>query len=141
MKLLLTLLLLLVATLGLTGCASKPADRIAADRATFESWPPAVQQQIAAGKVAVGFTEAQVRMAMGDPARMMTRTVEDGQRTIWEYAASKPGFSLGLGVGSGGGGSSVGGGIGIGSGSRSELISRVEFADGVVESIEQAAID
>lgn len=124
---------------GLAGCASKPADRIAADRATFEAWPADVQEKVAAGEIAVGFTAEQVRMALGEPSRVVKRTGQGGERTVWDFAASKPGFSIGLGMGGGSGNTSVGGGVGFGSRGGRELVQRVVLADGVVESIEAAA--
>ncbi len=131
-----SLVLVLLGSTLLFGCASKPSDRISANRATYDAWPADVQSKVAAGEIAVGFTEAQVRMAMGDPSRVLTRTGKDGTQTVWDYAESKPGFSIGLGVGGGGGSTRVGGGVGVGTGGRRELVSRVVFSEGVVDSIE-----
>jgi len=71
-------IVLVALVLALAGCATTPADRIAQHRSAFDTWPAEVQTKIRAGQIAVGFTEEQVRMALGDPERVITRTTEQG---------------------------------------------------------------
>lgn len=99
------------------GCSSL-SSRIAKNREAFASWPPAVQDKIIAGKIDVGFTPEQVRMTLGEPDRVFTRTTADGTSEIWSYRDRKPRVSFGVGVGFGSGGRSGGtfGGVGLGTG-------------------------
>ena len=131
----LTLLIVLLA-----GCttARTPAQRIAADRTSFESWPADVQRQIEAGEVAVGFDEAQVRMALGEPADISTRTTAEGQTEVWTYRDASPRFGFGFGVSGGGGGSGVGGGVGTSTGGTQAPRLRVIFSEGRVTAVERA---
>ena len=48
--------LLAAVAAALAGCATFPSDRIASNQAEFNSWPPDVQAQVRAGRVAPGFT-------------------------------------------------------------------------------------
>lgn len=129
---------LVVAALGMAGCASTPETRVEKNAATVAAWPADVQAQVRAGKVAIGFTAEQVRVAVGEPDRVATRTDTAGAHDVWVYLDHGPKFSFGLGVGSGGGGSSVGGGVGVSTGGRGprELM-RVIFEGGLVSAIEQ----
>jgi hypothetical protein len=102
--------LLLILTLAGGGCASVDT-RISQNQAAFNEWSPAVQATIRAGKVDLGFTPKQVKVALGEPDRIFTRTTEEGTADIWAYYDKKPSFSIGLGVGSGGLGAGVGGGV------------------------------
>lgn len=132
-----TLVPLLLA-LTLAACAT-PASRISDQQATFDSYPPEVQERIRAGQIGIGFTPQQVRMALGEPSRIYTRETTGGESVVWAYREFKPGLSFGLGAFSGGS-SRVGGGVGIGTGSDgSEDQLRVGFEAGRVSSIEQAA--
>ena len=101
--------------LGLAGC-STVSSRISRNRAEYDTWPPAVQQAVASGKIGVGFTQQQVRVALGDPDRVFTRTTSDGTTEVWSYRDPRPriGFGVGMGIGSGRG---LGGGVMVGSGS------------------------
>jgi hypothetical protein len=127
-----------VTGLLLGGCASTPTSRADRNAATVASWPTEVQVKVREGKVAIGFTPEQVRVAMGDPDQMLTQTVAETTREVWVYADHGPKFSFGLGVGSGGGGSSAGGAVGVSTGGRGlrELM-RVIFEGGRVSAIEQ----
>jgi hypothetical protein len=113
------LLVALVASVAaLTGCAGVDA-RIAKNREAFSSWPPQVQEQVAAGRIDLGFTTDQVRVALGEPDRVFTRTSADGTTEVWSYRERRPRFGIGVGVGMGGfsGSRAVGGTVGIGTGS------------------------
>ena len=127
------------AALILAGCTTRtPAQRIDRDRATFEAWPADVQRLVEAGRLAVGFDEDQVRMALGDPDDVSTRTTADGQSVVWTYRDRKPRFGLGLGVSGGSGGSGVGLGVGTSTGGSREPRLRVIFAEGRVAAVEEA---
>lgn len=101
---------------ALAGCSTVDS-RIARNRAAFDSWPAEVQEKIAAGQIDIGFTTDQVRVALGEPDRMFTRTTADGTSEVWSYRDRGPRIGFGVGVGMGGwhGSRGVGGGVGIGS--------------------------
>jgi hypothetical protein len=129
-----------IAALVLSGCttARTPADRIARDRPTFESWPAEVQQKVRAGEVAVGFSESQVQMALGKPDDVSTRTTAEGKTVVWTYRDRSPRVGFGIGVGGGGGGTGVGLGVGTSTGGTQAPRLRVIFSEGFVSAIEQA---
>ncbi|HEY0945456.1 MAG TPA: hypothetical protein VGD81_09310 [Opitutaceae bacterium] len=130
---------LVIGALFLTGCASSsPESRIKRDQAAFDSYPADVQQKIRAGQVAPGFTPAQVRLALGEPARVSTVTTDRGASEVWIYSKSKPRVGLGLGFGSYGGSSAVGTGVSVGTGGGSAEVQRVTFVGGRVTAIEHA---
>ena len=106
-------LILLVAT----GCSTLHS-RIEKNRQAFDAWPPGVQDAIVRGQIAVGFTPDQVRVALGEPDRVWTRTTADGTSEVWSYRDRGPRFSFGVGVGMGSWSGSHGtfGGVGISSG-------------------------
>lgn len=110
---------LLVACLAFAGAGCSTVDsRIARNRELFSSWPAEVQQKIAAGQIDIGFTTDQVRVALGEPDRIFTRTTADGTSEVWSYRDRRPRIGFGVGVGMGGwhGSRGVGGGVGIGTG-------------------------
>ena len=102
---------LVVLLLTLAGCATTPADRIAQHQTVFNAWPAEVQAKIRAGQVAVGFTEEQVRMALGDPERVITRTTAQGVSLVWAYRRRGPHFSFGVGMAGGNGHTGYGAGV------------------------------
>lgn len=101
----------------LVGCSTVDS-RIARNREVFNTWPAAVQERIAAGQIDIGFTTDQVRVALGEPDRVFTRTTADGTSEVWSYRDRRPRIGFGVGVGIGGwhGGHGMGGGVGIGTG-------------------------
>jgi hypothetical protein len=103
-----------LALLAATACSTVDS-RIAKNRAAFEAWPPAVQDKVIRGEIGVGFTPDQVRVALGEPDRVWTRTSADGTSEVWSYRDRGPRFSFGVGVGVGSWGGSRGtfGGVGI----------------------------
>jgi hypothetical protein len=132
-------LLAALALVAIAGCASTPTSRIADHKAAYNQWPPDVQAAVAAGKIAVGFTPEQVRIALGEPSRKFSRTTADGTAETWAYADNPPRFSFGLGLASWGRGSSVGGGVGVSTGGyRDGERMHVIFDGGHVSAIETA---
>jgi hypothetical protein len=136
-RLFLTLLLV-----GLLAGCSSVSSRIARDRDAFDRYPLDVQEKIAAGEVGVGFTPEQVRMALGDPDRVSTRTTPDGTSEVWGYRKKGPRFNVGVGVGvfGGGGSTRVGTGVGVSTGGdrREDERLRVVFDHGTVSAVETA---
>ena len=130
---------LVTAALGCGGCATTPESRVEQNASAVASWPAEVQAQVRVGKVAIGFTAEQVRVALGEPDRALKRTDASGVRDVWVYFDNRPGFSFGVGVSSGGRGSGAGGGVSVGSGGRHERERmRLTFENGKVSAIEQA---
>lgn len=69
---------------ALSGC-STISGRIAANPEAFAQLPPDQQALVRNGQIAIGFTSADVRMALGNPTRISTRTDKNGQVEIWHY--------------------------------------------------------
>lgn len=136
-------LLFCVAAAGallVTGCSTVDS-RIAKNRDAFNTWPPAVQDKVVLGRIDIGFTPDQVRVALGEPDRVFTRTSSDGTSQIWSYRDRGPrfGFGVGVGVGSFGGRGGTFGSVGVGTdaGYRDDEKMGVVFdATGHVSSIE-----
>src|SRR6187455_3414230 len=80
----LSLLAASLVLLTATACSTVDS-RIAKNRAAFETWPPAVQDKVVRGEIGVGFTADQVRVALGEPDRVWTRTSADGTTEVWSY--------------------------------------------------------
>lgn len=129
-------LLLFLVLLVTAACASSPGSRVAADREAFNSWPAEVQDNILAGRIDVGYTEEQVRMALGVPTRITSRKDTDGTSEVWTYGDRSPRFSFGLGLGTGSRNTSVG--VGVNQTIRGSDDSRTVVFDvtGKVKSIE-----
>jgi hypothetical protein len=125
---------LMLASAGMTGCATTAESRLEKNAAVVATWPPEVQSKVRAGEAAVGFSTEQVRVALGEPDWITTLTDARGVREVWSYAGRKArfGIGLGVGVGSGYGGVSVAGG-----GRRGQELRRVIFESGRVVEIEQ----
>ena len=133
-----TLLLFLLPAL-LAGCATTAADRIARAPATFAAWPAAVQTRVRAGEVALGFTPAQVTMALGAPDRILTRATAHGTEETWTYGDRRPRVTIGLGLGGGGRSGHLSGGTVISTGGwRRGSRLRVTFENGRVSVLEQS---
>lgn len=129
-------LVLVLALAGLAGC-STPASRIRGHQAAFDTWSPDVQATVRSGKVDLGFTEEQVRVALGDPERVFTRKSAAGTEEVWAYYDTGPKFSVGVGLSSGGYGSGAAGGVAYTQ--REDTFDdadRVVFRDGKVVAVE-----
>jgi len=77
---------------ALSACATTPQARIDRDPDRFAALPPEQQARIREGSVGVGFDETAVRLALGEPDRVIERESEDGLTTAWLYYAAVPGF-------------------------------------------------
>jgi hypothetical protein len=81
---LIRLALISVLGLWLAGC-STPATRIKANPEAFARLTVDQQSLVKAGQVALGFDFEAVKLALGDPDRVTTRTDADGQTVVWHY--------------------------------------------------------
>lgn len=137
MKTTLAYLIFPIVGLFVAGCSTVES-RISGHQADFNTWPPAVQQQVRTGHINIGFTREQVQVALGSPDHVFARTAANGSYEVWSYRDRGPHFSFGVGMASFGRGSAVGGGIGVGSTPYPDEKLRVIFdAYGRVSSIEQ----
>ncbi len=108
------LILLLPLVAIFAACSSTPASRIARRQSAFDSWPVEVREQVSAGRVALGFTAEQVRVALGEPDRVFVRTTGSGDSEVWTWRELGPQLGLGVGVGMGTSGAAGGGSLGLG---------------------------
>jgi hypothetical protein len=72
------------AALLAAGC-STPETRIRKNPEAFNRLSVEEQELIVQGKVAIGFDEEMVRLALGDPDRVWTRTDSEGVSEAWSY--------------------------------------------------------
>jgi hypothetical protein len=86
-----TALTLLVVT---AGCLSTPERRISKHPGLFAGLPPEAQARIRQGEVDLGFTADMVQLALGNPARVLTRRTVAGALEIWQYTALRHGTLL-----------------------------------------------
>jgi len=84
MKKKLSILISCAALAVLAGCVT-PAARINRSPEVFAKLSATDQQLIREGKVAVGFTPEMVRLALGEPDRVFTRTDASGVNEAWSY--------------------------------------------------------
>lgn len=68
----------------LAGCAT-PEARIQKNPGLFESLAASDQQAIKEGRAALGFTPEMVKLALGDPDRVSTKTDASGVSEVWRY--------------------------------------------------------
>lgn len=127
---------ILLIAVALTACSSA-ATRISDQQNTFDAYPADVQQKIKAGQVDVGFTQDQVRMAVGEPSRRYSQQTTAGESEVWAYSKSSPTFSFGLGAGTFGSGIGGGAGVGTSTGGNSDDTLRVTFIAGKVTVVER----
>jgi len=79
-------LTILAAIALFAGCAT-PQTRIATNRALYDTLPAESQALIQEGRVAVGFTPDMVKLALGEPDRVYSRTDKSGTSESWAYTA------------------------------------------------------
>jgi hypothetical protein len=72
----------------LAGC-STVASRIGADPEGFARLPPDQQTLVRQGRVGIGFNEEAVRLALGEPTRITTRTTKSGRSEVWHYGTTE----------------------------------------------------
>lgn len=84
-------LLLLLLPLILSACVSTPASRIAENQDYFDSLPLADQARIRSGQIDIGFTPDMVRLALGEPSRILVRRQADtpAPLEVWLYTATE----------------------------------------------------
>jgi outer membrane protein assembly factor BamE (lipoprotein component of BamABCDE complex) len=68
----------------LAGC-STPDSRIKASPDVFARLNPDQQALVKNGQIAVGFEMDAVKLALGDPSRIVIRTTAAGQHQVWHY--------------------------------------------------------
>jgi outer membrane protein assembly factor BamE (lipoprotein component of BamABCDE complex) len=66
------------------GC-STPESRISHSPDVFARLNPDQQALVKAGRIAVGFDMDAVKLALGDPTRVVVRTDSTGQHQVWHY--------------------------------------------------------
>jgi len=76
----------LVVLLALAGCAT-PETRIRKNPELFAGFPPDTQSKIRQGHIAIGFTQDEVRMALGDPSRTYRRITTNDSMEVWSYTS------------------------------------------------------
>ena len=69
----------------LAGCVSTPESRIARNPGVFTTFPAEAQAKIRQGRIDVGFTRDMVKMALGAPRLIHTRTTAAGETEVWTY--------------------------------------------------------
>lgn len=134
--------LAILALLVLAGCASTPQSRAARHPESFNRLPPAVQERVLEGQIALGDDEETVLLALGVPSRRVERLAAKGRTEIWIY--ERPGLEAGFGFGLGHWGRHTRHGVHIETTlppRRRELWCRVEFQDGRVMRIDSASGD
>ena len=80
----------LMASLLLSACAT-PQTRIESSPTAFQALTVEQQALVKQGKVAIGFSEEAVKLALGEPHRVSQRTDEKGKSTVWRYVESDSG--------------------------------------------------
>ena len=82
----LTLSLIALAVLSLLAACSSPESRIKKEPGKLlPGSPPAQQELIKQGRVALGFDKEMVKLALGDPDRVRTRVDATGMTEVWHY--------------------------------------------------------
>ena len=84
MKTLPRLILVFAGLVLLAGCSTSET-RIKNNPEAFDRCTPQQQELIKQGRVAVGFDQEMVRLSLGDPDRITTRTDTSGQSEVWHY--------------------------------------------------------
>jgi hypothetical protein len=132
------IVLILLPCILLAGCTTRtPSQRIAAEQATYDSWPAEVQATIAKGEIAIGFTPEQVLMAWGKPDEKTSEVNAEADIERWIYLKDTPAFSIGIGTGHYGGNVGVGGSVGTTIGGDSSIVGLVRFENNRVISFDR----
>ncbi len=78
-------ILALLGGLALIGGCASPEARIGANQELFTRLAPEQQALVREGKVGIGFDKVMVRLALGEPDRVVERTDATGTTEIWNY--------------------------------------------------------
>lgn len=129
-----------LAILAFSAAGCSTTETRANKSAEFATWPIAVQQTVLAGRIDIGFTAEQVRVALGEPDYRSLRTTADGTTEVWGYRDRKPRFGFGLGVGGYRGSTGIGTGVMVGPGTRpdDEKVRVIFDRAGRVAAVEEA---
>lgn len=128
--------------LSLTACQGPSLEqRIAAEQSAFETWPAAVQETVQAGRIEVGFTPGQVRVAWGEPDDVISEISAEAEVERWIYRRSSPAIGIGFGFGNYGRSGGVGGSVGTTIGGDTNVVRTVRFENGLVTAFEEADSD
>lgn len=128
--------IIIVPALTLMISCNSTDSRVKKNQSAFDSWPVEVQEKVRAGKVEIGFTGEMVRVALGEPARIMKRTSNKGVSEVWVYEESGSGMSFGLGMGTMHRSNVFGGGISVGNDWHDKEILRIIYDGDKVITIE-----
>lgn len=79
------LLIALSVALLLGACASTPARRIQEHPDIYSKATPQQQALISQGRIAMGFSPAFVRLALGAPDQVTQQTNANGTEVVWHY--------------------------------------------------------
>lgn len=79
-----TILLLIILSASLSACVT-PETRIREHPQIYARATPKQQSLISRGRIALGFSPAFVRLALGRPDRVTERTDSKGTEVIWHY--------------------------------------------------------
>ena len=80
-----TRFIVIAAAIALLCACSTPQSRIDGNPDTFSKLTPEQQALVKQGKVGIGFDEAAVKLALGNPDRISERTDTTGKSTVWRY--------------------------------------------------------
>jgi len=121
----------------LSAACATPATRIRKNQAAFDKCPPAVQEKIRNGEVAVGFTAEQALLALGEPDRRFTRKFASETLQVWAYSGFEFRPTLGVGNSFGVGNAAYSTGLSLEQAQTyPDEKTRLVFRDGVVISVE-----
>ncbi|MBL6749174.1 MAG: hypothetical protein ISP90_01565 [Nevskia sp.] len=71
----------------LAGCVT-PESRVKDNPASFAGLPPAQQELVRKGQIALGMPEVAVKIALGEPDRITEHTDAQGVQHVWHYTES-----------------------------------------------------
>lgn len=80
-----------LALLALLAACASPQSRIERSPEAFQALDAEQQALVQQGKIAIGFSEQAVRLALGEPHRVTQRTDEKGATTVWRYVEREGG--------------------------------------------------
>lgn len=81
-----------IITVLFSAACSTPQSRIEKDPALYASFPADVQENVKAGKIAIGYTPDMVTIAWGKPDTTKEIIDDKGRREVWIYLATRQVF-------------------------------------------------